>query len=117
MSLATRKSLVDLQAEAGKPTLRRALGPLNLTALGIGSVIGTGIFALTGTAASQNAGPALVISMIIAAVACAFAGLCYAELASFLRDLGIAFPPDLTVAPCWCGKPVPLACGLLILLN
>jgi basic amino acid/polyamine antiporter, APA family len=148
MSLATRKSLVDLQVEAGKPTLRRALGPLNLTALGIGSVIGTGIFVLTGTAASQNAGPALVISMIIAAVACAFAGLCYAELASmipvagsaytyayassgefvawiigwdlileyalsgatvavgwsgylvsFLRDLGIAFPPALTVAP------------------
>ncbi|HEY7635473.1 MAG TPA: amino acid permease [Gemmatimonadales bacterium] len=148
MSLATRKSLDHLQAEAGKPTLRRALGPLNLTALGIGSVIGTGIFVLTGTAASQNAGPALVISMIIAAVACAFAGLCYAELASmipvagsaytyayassgefvawiigwdlileyalsgatvavgwsgylvsFLRDVGIAFPPALTVAP------------------
>jgi APA family basic amino acid/polyamine antiporter len=148
MSLATRKSIDHLQAEAGQPTLRRALGPLNLTALGIGSVIGTGIFVLTGTAASQNAGPALVISMIIAAVACAFAGLCYAELASmipvagsaytyayassgefvawiigwdlileyalsgatvavgwsgylvsFLRDLGIAFPPALTVAP------------------
>jgi basic amino acid/polyamine antiporter, APA family len=148
MSLATRKTIDDLQAEAGKPTLRRALGPLNLTALGIGSVIGTGIFVLTGTAASQNAGPALVISMIIAAVACAFAGLCYAELASmipvagsaytyayassgefvawiigwdlileyalsgatvavgwsgylvsFLRDLGLAFPPALTVAP------------------
>ncbi|MGH7526860.1 MAG: amino acid permease, partial [Gemmatimonadales bacterium] len=61
---------------------RRALGPFNLTALGIGSVIGTGIFVLTGTAASQNAGPALVISMVIAAVACALAGLCYAELAS-----------------------------------
>jgi basic amino acid/polyamine antiporter, APA family len=148
MSLATRKSIDHLQAEAGKPTLRRALGPLNLTALGIGSVIGTGIFVLTGTAASQNAGPALVISMLIAALACAFAGLCYAELASmipvagsaytyayassgefvawiigwdlileyalsgatvavgwsgylvsFLRDLGIAFPPALTVAP------------------
>jgi basic amino acid/polyamine antiporter, APA family len=148
MSLATRKSIDHLQAEAGKPTLRRALGPLNLTALGIGSVIGTGIFVLTGTAASQNAGPALVISMLIAALACAFAGLCYAELASmipvagsaytyayassgefvawiigwdlileyalsgatvavgwsgylvsFLRDLGVAFPPTLTVAP------------------
>jgi APA family basic amino acid/polyamine antiporter len=148
MSLATRKSIDHLQAEAGKPTLRRVLGPLNLTALGIGSVIGTGIFVLTGTAASQNAGPALVISMIIAAVACAFAGLCYAELASmipvagsaytyayassgefvawiigwdlileyalsgatvavgwsgylvsFLRDLRVAFPPALTVAP------------------
>ena len=60
MSLSTTKSIADLQAEAGKPTLRRALGPFNLTALGIGSVIGTGIFVLTGTAASQNAGPALV---------------------------------------------------------
>ena len=67
MSLATRKSISDLQAEAARPTLRRALGPLNLTALGIGSVIGTGIFVLTGTAASQNAGPALVLSMPIGA--------------------------------------------------
>ena len=69
MGLATTKSIADLQIEAEKPTLRRALGPFNLTALGIGSVIGTGIFVLTGTAASQNAGPALVLSMIIAAVA------------------------------------------------
>jgi APA family basic amino acid/polyamine antiporter len=91
MSLATRKSIADLQEEAAKPTLRRALGPLNLTALGIGSVIGTGIFVLTGTAASQNAGPALVLSMIIAAVACAFAGLCYAELASMIPVAGSAY--------------------------
>ena len=70
MTLTARKHLADLQlTEAGRPTLRRALGPLNLTTLGIGSVIGTGIFVLTGTAASQNAGPALVLSMIIAAVA------------------------------------------------
>ncbi len=74
MALTTTRSIADLQAEAERPTLRRALGPLNLTALGIGSVIGTGIFVLTGTAASQNAGPALVLSMIIAAVGCAFAG-------------------------------------------
>ena len=52
-----------------RPTLRRALGPFNLTALGIGTVIGTGIFVLTGTAASQNAGPALILSMLIAASA------------------------------------------------
>src|ERR1041385_70045 len=91
MSLATRKSISDLQAEAARPTLRRALGPLNLTALGIGSVIGTGIFVLTGTAASQHAGPALVLSMIIAAVACAFAGLCYAELASMIPVAGSAY--------------------------
>src|SRR5437867_7054471 len=91
MSLATRKSLVDLQAEAGKPTLRRSLGPLNLTALGIGSIIGTGIFVLTGTAASQNAGPALVLSMLISAVGCAFAGLCYAEFAAMVPVAGSAY--------------------------
>ena len=85
------KTIADLQAEASRPTLRRALGPLNLTALGIGSVIGTGIFVLTGTAASQNAGPALVLSMIVAAVACALAGLCYAELASMIPVAGSAY--------------------------
>jgi APA family basic amino acid/polyamine antiporter len=92
MSLATRKSLTALQdAEPGRPTLRRALGPLNLTMLGIGSVIGTGIFVLTGTAASQHAGPALVLSMIVAAIACALAGLCYAELASMMPVAGSAY--------------------------
>src|SRR5919112_2835574 len=92
MSLATLKSLSDLQrTDADAPTLRRALGPLNLTMLGIGSVIGTGIFVLTGTAASQHAGPALVLSMIIAAVACALAGLCYAELASMIPVAGSAY--------------------------
>ena len=78
-----------------RPTLRRALGPYNLTALGIGSVIGTGIFVLTGTAASQNAGPALVLSMIIAAVACALAGLCYAELASMIPWPGARTPTPM----------------------
>jgi APA family basic amino acid/polyamine antiporter len=91
MALSTTRSIAELQAEAERPTLRRALGPLNLTALGIGSVIGTGIFVLTGTAASQNSGPALVISMIIAAVACALAGLCYAELASMIPVAGSAY--------------------------
>src|SRR3982751_926266 len=91
MTLTTTRSIADLQAEAERPTLRRVLGPLNLTALGIGSVIGTGIFVLTGTAASQNAGPALVISMIIAAVGCGFAGLCYAEFASMIPVAGSAY--------------------------
>ena len=72
MTLTARKPLADLQqTEAGEPTLRRALGPLHLTALGIGSIIGTGIFVLTGTAARRTPGPALVLSMIIAAVGCA----------------------------------------------
>ena len=91
MGLMSRKSIAELQAEAGRGTLRRSLGPVNLTTLGIGSVIGTGIFVLTGTAASQNAGPALVISMVIAAVGCAFAGLCYAELASMIPVAGSAY--------------------------
>jgi APA family basic amino acid/polyamine antiporter len=91
MGLMSRKSVAELQAEAGRGTLRRSLGPVNLTTLGIGSVIGTGIFVLTGTAASQNAGPALVVSMLIAAAACAFAGLCYAELASMIPVAGSAY--------------------------
>jgi APA family basic amino acid/polyamine antiporter len=91
MSLFTRKSLAALRADAESNTLRRALGPLNLTTLGIGSIIGTGIFVLTGTAASQNAGPALVISMIIAGIGCAFAGLCYAEFAAMIPVAGSAY--------------------------
>jgi APA family basic amino acid/polyamine antiporter len=91
VSLFTKKSVAELRLEAEKGTLRRSLGKLNLTALGVGSIIGTGIFVLTGTAASQNAGPALVISMIIAGVACAFAGLCYAELASMIPVAGSAY--------------------------
>src|SRR5439155_9237397 len=62
-----------------------------LIALGIGCIIGTGIFVLTGTAASQNAGPALVLSMIISAVGCAFSGLCYAEFASMVPVAGSAY--------------------------
>src|SRR5437773_4366208 len=84
MTLFTRKSLAELRIESERSLLLRSLGPLHLTALGIGSIIGTGIFVLTGTAASQNAGPALVLSMIISAVGCAFAGLCYAEFAAMV---------------------------------
>jgi APA family basic amino acid/polyamine antiporter len=91
MSFFTKKSVAALQAEAEGGMLRRSLGVVNLTALGIGSVIGTGIFVLTGTAAAQNAGPALVLSMVIAAIACAFAGLCYAELAAMIPVSGSAY--------------------------
>ena len=91
MSIFTRKSVAELRLEADRGTLRRSLGRLHLTALGVGSIIGTGIFVLTGTAASQNAGPALVISMVIAGIACAFAGLCYAELASMIPVAGSAY--------------------------
>src|SRR5713226_4081892 len=91
MSFFSKKPLADLQAEADGRLLKRSLGPLNLTALGIGSIIGTGIFVLIGTAASQNAGPALVISMVISASGCAFAGLCYAEFASMVPVAGSAY--------------------------
>src|SRR2546422_11414234 len=88
IGLFTKKSLGELQAEADRGLLKRSLGPLNLTALGIGSIIGTGIFVLTGTAASQNSGPALVLSMIISAVGCAISGLCYAEFAAMVPVAG-----------------------------
>ena len=91
MSLFRKKPLASLAAEAEGGALRRSLGPVQLTALGIGSIIGTGIFVLTGTAASLHAGPGLVLSMVFAAVACAFAGLCYAELAAMIPVAGSAY--------------------------
>jgi APA family basic amino acid/polyamine antiporter len=91
MAFFTKKSLEALHADAERGLLKRSLGPLNLTALGIGSIIGTGIFVLTGTAASQNAGPALVLSMVISAIGCAFAGLCYAEFAAMVPVAGSAY--------------------------
>ena len=75
MSMSYRKSIDSLRAEADHSPLNRSLGRLNLTTLGIGSIIGTGIFVIVGTAASQNAGPALILSMIISAIGCGFAGL------------------------------------------
>ncbi|MBX3279717.1 MAG: amino acid permease [Acidobacteria bacterium] len=77
--------------EAGEGALTRALGPMNLVALGIGAVIGAGIFVITGSAAAQFAGPAIVISFLLAGLGCAFAGLCYAELASMIPVAGSAY--------------------------
>jgi APA family basic amino acid/polyamine antiporter len=90
MSLFARKPIDRLSADADSP-LRRSLGPWNLTALGVGSLIGTGIFVLTGSVASQNAGPSIVLSMILTAVGCACAGLCYAEFASMAPVAGSAY--------------------------
>ena len=90
--LFTKKSIEGLKVEAGSGSnLRRTLGPLNLTSLGVGAIIGAGIFSITGVAAAQYAGPALVISFIISAIACGFAGLCYAEFASMLPIAGSAY--------------------------
>jgi APA family basic amino acid/polyamine antiporter len=75
----------------GRTELRRALGPLALVMLGIGAVIGTGIFTLTGQAAALHAGPAIVLSMVIAGVAAGLAGVCYAELATMFPVAGSAY--------------------------
>jgi APA family basic amino acid/polyamine antiporter len=94
MSLWATKSITALRAEAeaaGEGSLKRALGPLNLVTLGIGAIIGAGIFVLTGQAAALHAGPAVPISMTIVGIACAFAGLCYAEMASAVPVAGSAY--------------------------
>jgi basic amino acid/polyamine antiporter, APA family len=83
--------VIDEAAETGENTLKRALGPVNLVTLGIGAIIGAGIFVLTGAAAAKYAGPAIVLSFILAGSACAFAGLCYAEFASLIPIAGSAY--------------------------
>src|SRR3989449_1659520 len=92
MDLFRRKSVTDLQTEAMTDhSLKRALGALNLTALGIGAIIGTGIFVLTGTVAAINSGPAVVLSFVLAGVASIFAALCYSEFASLVPMAGSAY--------------------------
>jgi APA family basic amino acid/polyamine antiporter len=92
MSIFRRKSVTALQAEAlTDHSLKRALGPLNLTMLGIGAIIGTGIFVLTGTVAAQNSGPAVILSFVLAGVASVFAALCYSEFASLVPMAGSAY--------------------------
>ena len=94
MGLWSLKSVEHLQSEAkieGEHTLKRSLGALNLTLLGIGAIIGAGIFVLTGTAAAQYAGPAIVLSFVLAGLGCLFAGLCYAEFASMIPIAGSAY--------------------------
>ena len=88
MGLWSKKSIAMLQTEAASEgqevTLKRALGALNLTMLGIGAIIGAGIFVLTGTAAAQYAGPGIVLSFVLAGLGCLFAGLCYAEFSAMI---------------------------------
>jgi APA family basic amino acid/polyamine antiporter len=76
---------------AGAQELKRALGPVNLVLIGIGSIIGAGIFVIAGTAAAQHAGPAVLISFVIAGLGCLFAGLCYAEFASMIPESGSSY--------------------------
>ncbi|MBM4161284.1 MAG: amino acid permease [Ignavibacteria bacterium] len=84
-------SLLVEASDSGVHTLKRTLGPVNLVTLGIGAIIGAGIFVLTGQASAQYAGPAIVLSFVLSGIACAFAGLCYAEFASMIPIAGSAY--------------------------
>jgi APA family basic amino acid/polyamine antiporter len=93
-SLFARKSIDQLQAEAddsGENSLKRTLGAVGLVSLGIGAIIGAGIFVLTGEAAADYAGPAITLSFVLGGIACAFAGLCYAEMSSTVPVAGSAY--------------------------
>jgi APA family basic amino acid/polyamine antiporter len=93
MSLFATKSLERIKAESegGEHHLKKTLGPINLVALGIGAIIGAGLFSLTGIAAADNAGPAVVLSFVVAAIGCAFAGMCYSEFATMIPIAGSAY--------------------------
>ena len=93
-SVFATKSIESLKLEAeraGEHSLRRVLGPRHLVMLGIGDIIGAGIFVLTGLAAAQYGGPAIVLSFLLAALACGFAGLCYSEFAAMMPVSGSAY--------------------------
>src|SRR5665213_2382448 len=93
MNLFVKKPINQLieAADGGEYKLKRSLGALNLISLGIGAIIGAGLFTLTGMAASENAGPAVVLSFVVAAIGCTFAGMCYSELASMIPVAGSAY--------------------------
>src|ERR671913_475170 len=93
MSLFIKKPLEQLlaQAEDSEKSLKRSLTATNLIALGIGAIIGAGLFSITGVAAANHAGPAISISFVVAAFGCLFAGLCYAEFASMIPVAGSAY--------------------------
>ncbi len=93
MNLFVKKPISQIIAssQAGEHQLKRTLGPTSLVSLGIGAIIGAGLFSLTGIAAAENAGPAVVLSFMVAAVGCAFAGMCYSELASMIPVAGSAY--------------------------
>ena len=82
---------VLLEEMKGESRLHRILGPVQLTSLGVGAIIGTGIFVLTGVAAQSKTGPALMVSFVVSGLACIFAALCYAEFASMVPVAGSAY--------------------------
>mgnify|MGYP001764936811 CR=1 FL=1 len=91
-----RKSVEQVQRESETSTLKRTLGPWNLVFLGVGCIIGAGIFVRTGNAAALHAGPAVLLSFLVAGIVCALAGLCYAELSSTLPVSGSAYTYSYT---------------------
>src|SRR5271154_2535229 len=108
-----RKPVEMIHAETGSGELKRTRGALNLILLGIGCIIGTGIFVLTGRAAAEFSGPAITISFIITGLLCAFVALCYAELASALPVSGSAYSYSYASM----GEVVAWIMGVLLLLE
>ena len=108
-----RKTVAQIQRETQTSELKRSLGPWNLVFLGIGCIIGAGIFVRTGNAAALHAGPAVLLSFIIAGIVCAFAGLCYAELSSTLPVSGSAYTYSYTTI----GEFAAWIMGALLLLE
>src|SRR5438270_4575218 len=90
------KSIDRLRAERGETALKRTLGPWSLVALGIGAIIGAGLFVRTADAIAQRSGPSVTLAFILAGVGCAFAGLCYAEFASMIPIAGSAYTYSYT---------------------
>lgn len=108
-----KKPIATIKKEAEKKDLKRSLDALNLVSLGIGCIIGAGIFVLTGKAAAQHAGPAIMLSFVLSGIACVLAALCYAELASVLPVSGSAY----TYAYATLGEVVAWAMGWLLILE
>ena len=111
--LLLRKSVAQVQRETEASELKRTLGPWNLVFLGIGCIIGAGIFVRTGNAAALHAGPAVLLSFLIAGIVCALAGLCYAELSSALPVSGSAYTYSYTTI----GEFAAWVMGALLLLE
>ena len=108
-----RKSIAQVQRETEASELKRSLGKWNLLLLGVGCIIGAGIFVRTGSAAALHAGPAVLLSFVVAGIVCAFAGLCYAELSSTLPVSGSAYTYGYTTL----GEFVAWIMGALLLLE
>jgi len=111
--LFIRKSLESVRSDAAGTGLKRSLGPIQLVLIGIGCIIGAGVYVMTGTAAANYAGPAVVVSFAIAGLACAFTGLCYAELSSALPVSGASYTYAYTAL----GEVIAWALGWMLMLE